>query len=110
MIERLSIRAAGPHDVATIVGFIRELAEFEKLSHEVVVEESQLADALFGDRPVAEVVVAELAAQPVGFALFFRSFSTFLGRPGLYLEDLYVRPEHRGTTSASSNAWCGHST
>jgi GNAT superfamily N-acetyltransferase len=92
----LRIRGAQPADVRAIVAFIRELAEFEKLSHEVVVEERDLSDALFGARPAAEVVIAEIDDEPVGFALFFTSFSTFLGRRGLYLEDLYVTPGHRG--------------
>ena len=79
-----------------ILRFIRELAAYEKLEHQVVATESQLAEHLFGQRPVAEVVLAEADGQPVGFALFFPNFSTFLGRPGLYLEDLYVSPEYRG--------------
>jgi GNAT superfamily N-acetyltransferase len=90
------VRAGARSDVPAIVGFIRDLAEFERLAAAVVVEEQQLADALFGENPVAEVLVAELDGEPVGFALFFRSFSTFLGRSGLYLEDLYVKPERRG--------------
>ena len=90
------IRIAEPDDVDMIIAFIRELAEFEKLSHEVVVEKTNLSDALFGENPVAEVLIAESEREPVGFALYFRTFSTFLGRPGLYLEDLYVRPKHRG--------------
>lgn len=79
-----------------ILRFIRELAAYEKLEHQVVATESQLAEHLFGPRPVAEVVLAEADGRPVGFALFFPNFSTFLGRPGLYLEDLYVSPEYRG--------------
>ncbi len=79
-----------------ILEFIRELAEYERLSHEVVATEEGLRDSLFGERPVAEVVVASVGEEPAGFALFFHNFSTFLGRPGIYLEDLYVRPEHRG--------------
>jgi GNAT superfamily N-acetyltransferase len=82
--------------VPLILSFIRELAEYERLSHEVVATEEALRDHLFGERPVAEVVIAESGGDPAGFALFFHSFSTFLGRPGIYLEDLYVKPEFRG--------------
>jgi GNAT superfamily N-acetyltransferase len=92
----LVIRAATPSDCATILGFIKELAEYERLAHEVVADEAQLRATLFGDRPAAEVVLAELAGAPVGFALFFQSYSTFLGKPGLYLEDLFVRLTERG--------------
>jgi GNAT superfamily N-acetyltransferase len=83
-------------DVATILGFIRELAAYEKLEHQVVASESLLSEHLFGARPAAEVVIAELDDRPVGFALFFQNFSTFVGRPGLFLEDLYVQPHARG--------------
>ena len=79
-----------------ILSFIRELAEYERLSDEVVATEQALREHLFGERPVAEVVIGEEGGTPAGFALFFHSFSTFLGRPGIYLEDLYVRPESRG--------------
>jgi len=89
-------RFADRDDVPLILTFIRELADFEKLLDQVVADESTLASQLFGERRVAEVVIAELENQPVGFALFFHNFSTFLGRAGLYLEDLYVRPEARG--------------
>ena len=82
--------------MALILSFIRELAEYERLSHEVVATEEALRDHLFGERPVAEVVIAEDGEAAAGFALFFHSFSTFLGRPGIYLEDLYVRPAFRG--------------
>jgi len=92
----LAIRFATGADAATILGFIRELAEYEKLAHEVVADEAQLRTTLFGVRPAAEVLIAELAGSPVGFALFFQSYSTFLGRPGLYLEDLFVQPSARG--------------
>ena len=90
------LRAAAPSDLGAIVGLIGELAEFEKLSHLVVVTPESLAPHLFGDRPVAEAMVAELEGRVVGFALFFTNFSTFLGQPGLYLEDLYVQPAQRG--------------
>ena len=90
-------RPATPADLPAIVGLIRELAEFEKLSHLVVVTPESLHPHLFGARPVAEAVIGEVAGQVVAFALFFTNFSTFLGRPGLYLEDLYVQPAFRGT-------------
>lgn len=92
----LSVRAAEAHEVALILSFIRELAQFERLTHEVVATEAELRRALFGARPFAEVVFACVDGEPVGFALFYHSFSTFLGRPGLYLEDLFVRPVQRG--------------
>lgn len=92
----VSVRAAEEHEVALILGFIRELAQFERLAHEVVATEGQLRQALFGPRPFAEVVFACVDGEPVGFALYFHSFSTFLGRPGLYLEDLFVTPAQRG--------------
>jgi len=75
---------------------IRELAEYERLSHEVVGGPEGLEEHLFGARPAAEAVIAEAGGEPIGFALFFTTFSTFLCRPGLWLEDLFVRPEHRG--------------
>lgn len=92
----VSVRAASEGDVPQILAFINELAEYERLSHEVVATEEALREHLFGDRPVAEVMIAEEGRDPAGFALFFHSFSTFLGRPGIYLEDLYVRPQFRG--------------
>lgn len=92
----LKIREATPADCGTILGLIKELAEYEKLSHEVVATEESLRRSLFEARPVAEAVVAEYEGVPVGFALYFHNFSTFLGRAGLYLEDLYVKPEMRG--------------
>ena len=90
------LRAAQPPDVEAIVGLIRELAEFEKLSHLCRVDAASLAPHLFGPRPVVECLVGEVGAEIVAFALFFTNFSTFLAQPGLYLEDLYVRPQHRG--------------
>jgi len=92
----VSVRAAEEHDVALILGFIRELAEFEHLAHTVVATEAALRAALFGPRPYAEVVMACIDGEEVGFALYFHSFSTFLARPGLYLEDLFVTPAARG--------------
>lgn len=92
----LEIRPATAADVPTILALISELAAFERLSHEVVATEDGLREALFGARPGAEVVIGELNTEVVGFALFFPNFSTFLGRPGMYLEDLFVRPKFRG--------------
>src|SRR5262245_60513960 len=95
-VPDLAIRFAEANDVPTILGFIRDLAEYEKLLHEVIADETALRTTLLGVRPAAEVLIAELAGQPVGFALFFQSYSTFLAKPGLYLEDLFVRPVARG--------------
>lgn len=92
----LRIRPAAEADVPLVLRFIRELAEYERLLHEVVATEERLRETLFGARPAAEVVIAEWEGAPAGFALFFHNFSTFLGRPGVYLEDLFVEPEHRG--------------
>jgi GNAT superfamily N-acetyltransferase len=94
--ETCRIRPASPEDVPLILSLIRELAEYEKLLHEVKATEAGLKTALFGARPYAECVIAELGGKPAGFALFFHNFSTFLAKPGLYLEDLYVKPELRG--------------
>lgn len=92
-----SIRPATEADVPLILALIRELAEFERLLHEVTADEAGLREQLFGARPAAEVLLGfEPDGTPIGFALFFQNFSTFLGKPGIYLEDLYVRPEHRG--------------
>jgi GNAT superfamily N-acetyltransferase len=90
------LRSATRDDVPVIAELIRGLARFEKLEQEVVMTDELLAAGLFGDRPYAEVVLAEDDGRPVGFELFFHNFSTFLGRPGIYLEDLFVVPEHRG--------------
>ncbi len=92
----LAIRPATERDTPLIRQFIKDLAEYEKLAHEVVATEDGLRQALFGPRRQAEVVIASLGPEPVGFALFFHNFSTFLGRPGIYLEDLFVRPAARG--------------
>jgi GNAT superfamily N-acetyltransferase len=91
------LRVAELRDVAAIVGLIHELAEFEKLSHLCRASAESLTPHLFGDRPVAECVVGEVQGDVVAFAVFFTNFSTFLAKPGLYLEDLYVRPAQRGT-------------
>jgi GNAT superfamily N-acetyltransferase len=90
------VREAARDDVPLILSFIRELAEYERLSHEVVATEESLRENLFGGRRYAEVLIAEHDGDPAGFALFFHNFSTFLGKPGIYLEDLYVKPEFRG--------------
>ncbi len=90
------IRPAIRDDVPVIAELIRGLARYEKLEDQVVMTEALLDTALFGERPYAEVVLAEDEGRSVGFALFFHNFSTFLGRPGIYLEDLFVLPEHRG--------------
>jgi GNAT superfamily N-acetyltransferase len=89
------VRSASSEDVPLILSFIKELAEYERLSHEVAATEDSLREWLFGERPVAEVMIGESGGDPAGFALFFNNFSTFLGKPGIYLEDLYVRPEFR---------------
>jgi GNAT superfamily N-acetyltransferase len=91
-----SLRAAELRDVAPIVQLIRELAGFEKLTHLLQVTPEKLRPHLFGETPVAEAMVAEVDGQVVAFALYFTNFSTFLAQPGLYLEDLFVQPEHRG--------------
>lgn len=94
----LHIEPATPADVPMILQLIRELAEFERLLHEVTATEEQIRDALFGPRPSAEVIVGRLqpGGEVAGFALFFHNFSTFLAKPGIYLEDLYVRQQFRG--------------
>ena len=93
----LRIREAVPADVPVVASLIRELAEYERLLPEVTMTEELLAAHLFGPRPYAEVAIAEDGdGRPLGFALFFHNFSTFLGLPGIYLEDLYVRPDKRG--------------
>ena len=90
------IRPATPDDVGTILRFIRELAVYEKLEHEVVATEAMLERELFGPRPSCEAVIAESGGEAAGFALYFTSFSTFVGRSGVYLEDLFVSPSQRG--------------
>jgi len=92
----MSVRPAEKRDVGVIMGFIKELAEYEGLAHEVVADEASLERFLFGEHPVAEALIAEFQTTPIGFALYFTTFSTFVGRPGLYLEDLYVRTNMRG--------------
>jgi GNAT superfamily N-acetyltransferase len=92
----VEISPARESDIALILALIHELAEYEKLQHQVVATEATLRQALFGPRPGAESLIARIGGEPVGFALYFHNFSTFLGKPGLYLEDLFVRPAFRG--------------
>lgn len=94
-IKDFKIRFAEPEDTKQILEFIKELAEYEKLLHEVVADEEVLKESLFARR-TAEVIIGEYEGKPVSFALFFHNFSTFLGRPGIYIEDLYVKPKMRG--------------
>ncbi|MBU2180934.1 MAG: GNAT family N-acetyltransferase [Gammaproteobacteria bacterium] len=95
-IAGLSLRLATANDVPQILQFIQNLADYEKLSHQVVATEEKLAATLFGDKQFAEVVMADYQGQAAGFALFFHNYSTFLAKPGMYLEDLFVNPELRG--------------
>ena len=97
MEEQFLIRAATPADVPDLLRLVKGLAEYEKLAHMAVGTEPQLHAALFGPRPAAEALMAERGGTPVGFALFFTTFSTFLCKPGIYLEDVFVTPEHRGS-------------
>jgi GNAT superfamily N-acetyltransferase len=92
----LNLRFAEETDIEIILGLIRGLADYERLSHEVTADAETLRRSLFGARRVAEVVIAEVDGTPVGFGLFFHNFSTFLGRPGIYIEDLYIEPAWRG--------------
>lgn len=92
----LRLRAATPDDVPLVRELIEGLAEYERLRHECHATDALLTEALFGARPYAEVTIAEWEGEPAGFALYFHNFSTFLARPGIYLEDLFVRPSHRG--------------
>jgi GNAT superfamily N-acetyltransferase len=96
MSNQFTLRVAEPADVPLILEFIRKLADYERLSHEVVASEADLEQYLFGRDKVAEVILAYEEEIPVGFALFFHNFSTFLGKPGIYLEDLFVLEEYRG--------------
>ena len=99
-MPQFRIRAAAPADVPRVLEFIKELAAYERLSHEVVADEGTIRAALFGPGANAEAIfgelVGELEVEPIAFAVYFHNFSTFLGRRGLYLEDLFVRPAHRG--------------
>ena len=95
-VPGLRLRPAGAADAGLILELIRELAGFERLAHEVVADAAALRRHLFGERPAAEVLIAEVDDAPAGFALYFPTFSTFVGKPGLYLEDLFIRPAYRG--------------
>ncbi len=94
--QNLTVRNAVPADIPIILGLIKELAEYEKLAGEVTATEDLLKENLFGPKKYAEVLIAEYKGKPAGQALFFHNFSTFLGKPGIYLEDIYVKPELRG--------------
>ena len=96
MTDVITIRPAREDEVPLVLQFVRELAEYEHLLHEAVASEERVRRDLFGPRPYAEVVFACLDDEPVGFALFFHNYSTFVGKPGIYLEDLFVRPAVRG--------------
>lgn len=95
-MNNVTLRFAEERDIPLILSFIKELAEYEKLLDMVTVTEKLLKENLFGKRKYAEIIIAEINGRPAGQALFFHSFSTFLGKPGIYLEDLYVSPEYRG--------------
>jgi GNAT superfamily N-acetyltransferase len=94
--EQFQIRSASRQDVPVILQLIRDLATYERAPDDVIATEDGLTEVLFGEKPAAEVRLMFEGDQPVGFAVFFHNFSTWLGRPGLYLEDLFVKPEHRG--------------
>lgn len=96
MTHTASIRVARESDAPTVLELIRALADYERLAHEVAATEADLQRHLFSERPAAEVLLAEIDGDSAGFALYFQTYSTFTGQPGLYLEDLFVRPEHRG--------------
>jgi GNAT superfamily N-acetyltransferase len=96
MAADITLRLATQRDVPQILAFIQGLAEYEKLANQVVATEASLMQTLFGDKPYAEVVIAEYQQQAAGFALFFHNYSTFLAKPGIYLEDLFVLPQFRG--------------
>jgi len=96
-MEHPTILPANETQVPLILNFIRKLAEYERLSHEVVADEETLRRSLFGTQPSAEVILAYIKGEPVGFAVYFQNFSTFSGRAGIYLEDLFVEPAHRGS-------------
>ena len=95
-MSRVTLRPAVPDDIPLILELISELADYEKLAHEVKADARRMHDHLFGPRPFAEVLIGEVDGAPEGFALFFHNYSTWLSQPGIYLEDLYVRPAARG--------------
>ena len=103
----MSIREATQADLPLITSLVRELAEYEKLAHQAVATEADFAESLFGPSPKAYALIVEHDGQPAGFAIYFYNYSTFLGRPGIYVEDVFVRPEFRRTASAEpcSNIW-----
>lgn len=94
--NEIKIHFANENEVGIILSFIKELAEYEKLTHEVIATEEKLKETLFSEKKYAEVLIAEYKNQPAGFALFFHNYSTFLAKPGIYLEDLFVKKELRG--------------
>jgi GNAT superfamily N-acetyltransferase len=96
-VSQVTIRTATVEDLDLVIGFIRALAEYERLADEVKLDRTLIGCHLFGDKPMAEVLIGEIDGQPRGFALFFHNFSTFEGRPGIYLEDLFVDPDARGS-------------
>ena len=105
----LNIRKASIDDVPLILKFIKELSVYEKRSKEVVATEDTLRETLFGDKPYAQVLIAEIEGKPVGYALYFYHFSTFIGRPGLYIEDVYVSEEYRGKRIGTALfKYCAH--
>jgi GNAT superfamily N-acetyltransferase len=95
-IVDVRILPAEQKDIPLVLAFIRKLAEYERLLEKVVADEDTLRNSLFGSRPAAEVVLAYIENEPVGFAVYFQTFSTFIGRPGIYLEDLFIEPAYRG--------------
>ncbi len=95
-MSKIKIRPATENDVPLIFSLIKEIAEYEKLSNEVVATEEKVKETLFGNKSYAEVIIAEYENEPAGQALFFHNYSTFLSQPGIYLEDLFVRPDYRG--------------
>jgi GNAT superfamily N-acetyltransferase len=94
-VSKFEIRPATEKDVSTLLSLIKGLAEYEELSHEVTATEEKLRQSLFGKHPVAEVVIGKYQGTAISYALFFHNYSTFLGKPGIYLEDIYVKPEYR---------------
>ncbi len=94
-MDKLTIRPARPDDIPALLGMIQELADFEDLSDQVVATESDYQESLFGEKPAAEALIAELDGEIAAYAIFFRTFSTFIGKAGLWLEDLYVKPQFR---------------
>lgn len=94
--NKITVRQTSKEDIPLIMDFVRSLAEFEGLSDKVLSTEDKLREALFGKRPYAETIIAEVDDKPAGFIIFFHNFSSFVGKPGLYIEDIFVYPEYRG--------------